>query len=93
MSIVVLELAEINQILQPVRQVFDWSFVLNFYYIWIFIDQYIVTPLFQTLAALNVITYMFGSWGFNVIVKTLKGLDRSTWNQRMVYFGIESIEF
>ena len=44
----------------------------------------IVKPLFQTLAALNVITYMLGSWGFNVIVKTLKGLEQSDWNSRMV---------
>lgn len=47
-------------------------------------SQYIVKILFQSLAALNVVTYMFGSWGFNVIVKTLKGLDRSSWNSRMV---------
>lgn len=48
--------------------------------------QYIVMPLFQTLAGLNVLMCMLGNWGFNVIVKTFKGLERSNWNRRMVTF-------
>ncbi len=49
-----------------------------------------MTPLFQTLAGLNVLMYMLGSWGFNVIVKTFKGLERSMWNRRMVRYEILS---
>ncbi|KAI9560293.1 hypothetical protein GHT06_014308 [Daphnia sinensis] len=48
-----------------------------------FLPEYIVMPLFQTLAGLNVLMCMLGNWGFNVIVKTFKGLERSNWNRRM----------
>lgn len=93
MTAIVLEIAEISQFLPPVSFSHKFSNLLRICLLietFVSLTQSIVTPLFQTLAALNVLMYMLGSWGFNVIVKTFKGLERSEWNRRMVSFDVVS---